>query len=122
MGTNSEIETIKLKAAMLTALEANECTVKMAAETVKISEGTHYRWCREDNTYNNAVGSIKDIRLRHTKEKLFEIAMKKIEEGNITVLNKMLSLAYKNFAEEIHNSNKYNDDPFEPMEEEGNEE
>lgn len=107
---------------MVTALEANEGNVKIAAETTKISERTHYRWCREDNTYRNIVGSIRDIRLRHTKEKLLEIAMKKIEEGNISTLNKMLGLFYRNFDEELRLSKKYNDDPFEPMEEEDEDE
>jgi endonuclease III-like uncharacterized protein len=118
MGTNSKHETIQLKAAMIAALQANEGNVKIAAEAINISEQTHYRWCREDNTYNNAVGSIRDIRIRHMKEKLLEIAMKKIEEGNITTLNKMLSLTFKNFHEEIRLSNFYNDDPYEVEEEE----
>jgi len=121
MGTNSKMETVKLKAAMLSAMEANEGSVKLAAEATKISKRTHYRWCREDNAYGNAAGSIKDIRLRHAKEKLLEIAMKKIDDGNTTILNKMLSLFYKNFDKELRSSNLYNDNPYEEREDEGDE-
>lgn len=111
MARNSKNETEKLKEAMLDALERFHGNVRNAAETAEVSERTHYRWCREDNAYNNAVGSLRDIRLRHAKDEILEIAMRKLEDGNITVLNKMLAIFYKNFHEELRLSNFYNDDP-----------
>ncbi len=68
MGTNSKDQTAKQKEAMLKALEAFHGNVRNAAKDAEVSERTHYRWCREDNNYKNAVGSIIDIRLRHAKE------------------------------------------------------
>ena len=109
--------TAEQKEAMLTALETYEGNIKKAATHIGITPRTHYRWCREDNSYNNAIGSLKDIRFRNAKEKLLETAMLKVEEGNIHVLNKMLDIFYKNFTEEYRLSNLYNDDPF--VEEEG---
>lgn len=110
----SKDQTAKLKEAMLNALEQHDGNIRVSAREAGISERTHYRWCREDNTYNNAVGSLVDIRIRHAKEMLLDAAMQKIGEGNIPVLNKMLDIFYKNFSDEIRKSNLYNEDPYEP--------
>jgi hypothetical protein len=114
MGTNSKEQTAIQKEAMLNALEAFDGNVKNAALDAKISERTHYRWCREDNNYNNAVGSLIDIRLRHAKEMILDKALLKIEAGDSAILNKMLTIFYKNFTDyEQRHYNNFNDNPWE---------
>ncbi len=110
---NSKDQTAKQKEAMLKSLEAFHGNVRNAAADAKVSERTHYRWCREDREYNNAIGSIIDIRLRHAKELLLEKAMVKIEEGDSAVLNKMLTIFYKDFDGELNYFNNFNDCPEE---------
>ncbi len=119
MRRNSKNETAKQKGVMLASLEAFHGNVKNAALDAKVSERTHYRWCREDNDYNNSVGSLLDIRHRHAKEELLEIAMRKIEAGDVRVLIKMLGIFYKNFVDEQNRLNTFNDNPWEPIDEDG---
>ena len=105
-------DTDKTKEAMLKALVANHGNVRAAASEASVSEQTHYRWCREDNNYNNAVGSLIDIRLRNAKEEVLTIAMQSIQKGNTAVLNKLLTIFYKDFTDnEERHYNNFNDYP-----------
>lgn len=112
-------DTEKSKEKMLKALLENHGNVRAAAHAANVSEQTHYRWCRQDNDYNNAVGSLIDIRLRNAKEEVLNIAMQAIQKGNPTVLNKLLTIFYKDFAgNEEYRYNDFNDCPSEEEEEE----
>ena len=97
----SEVETNIKKQAMLDALEANYGNITKAAKAAGIAIRTHYKWRKEDDAYDNLVLSIKDISYGKVRDKLMEEAFLRIKRGDSSVLNKMLSLFYKNLEQDM---------------------
>jgi hypothetical protein len=112
MNKNSLIVTAKQKQRMIIALEANFGNVTKAAKIAGITPRTHQRWVKEDGDYEDEVGSIKDLGLKGMKDNLIDLAMKKAQQGNIAVLNKMLGIFLKDMPEEMKDLNQYNKIPF----------
>lgn len=104
--------TVTQKEVMITALEANYGNVTKAAKLAQINPKTHYRWMKEDSNYEREAQSIKDLGFRNIKDDLIELGMKKAEQGDSVVLNKMLSIFLKDLPEEMKDLNRYNNVPF----------
>ena len=104
--------TEKQKQDMLHAIELTGGNIKQAASNIGITARIHYMWIKEDREYGENVERVRDICFRNAKEQLMVAAMKKIEEGNTAVLNKMLGIFYKNFPLELQQLSKYNNLPF----------
>jgi hypothetical protein len=58
------------------------------------------------------VESVKDICFRNAKDRLLSAAMKKIEKGETSVLNKMLGIFLKDLPDEMRLLRKHNDVPL----------
>ncbi|HTA28177.1 MAG TPA: phBC6A51 family helix-turn-helix protein [Bacteroidia bacterium] len=101
MSKNSAMETAMQKKAMIDALEANFGSVTKSAKEVKIDPRTHYRWLREDREYAELAEDMRDISFRKVKDTLFQKALTMIEKGDASVLNKMLTIYFKNVPEEM---------------------
>jgi hypothetical protein len=112
MSKNSPVETALQKKKMIDALEANFGSVTKAAKVAGITPRTHYRWVQEDREYGYQSESIKDICYKKIKDKLLETALKQIEKGDSTVLNKLLSIYFKHVPFEIQKVNMYNNVPI----------
>lgn len=106
MGKNSEMATAIQKKEMINALEACYGNVTAAAKMVGITPRTHYNWAHEDGEYCAHTERMKDICFRKIKDVLLAHALKKVESGNITVLNKLLSIYMKNLPEEIDKASR----------------
>ncbi len=101
MGTNSAVVVALQKKKMIDALEANFGSVTKAAKDVKITPRTHYRWLREDREYAEQTEDMRDIAFRKVKDTLFQKALTMIDKGDASVLNKMLTIYFKNVPEEM---------------------
>jgi len=112
MGKNSPAVTAALKVRMIKQLEANFGNVTAAAEAAKITPRTHYQWLKEDREYATQSESIKEICYKKIKDKLLEKAFKMIDEGNATVMNKMLAIYFKHVPDEMQKVNLYNNVPI----------
>jgi hypothetical protein len=103
MGKNNAQATAAYKKEMINALEANFGNVTAAAKTVGITPRMHYLWLKSDDEYAYAAENMKDLCFRRVKDNLLENALKKIESGDSSVLNKMLGIYFKNLPEEMNN-------------------
>ena len=112
MGNNTSIATDVQKEAMITALEENYGNVTAAAKAVKISPRTHYRWLKEDGQYADQAESIRDISYRKLRDKLVASALKKIDKGDSSVLNRMMGIYLKNTPEEMRRASTENNVPM----------
>ncbi len=101
MSKNSVEETALQKKKMIDALEANFGSVTKAAIEVKITPRTHYRWLKEDREYAEQTEDMRDISFRKIKDTLFQKALTMIDKGDASVLNKMLTIYFKNIPEEM---------------------
>jgi hypothetical protein len=105
-------KTAKQKEVMIKLLETNYGNIRKAAKLAGISTRTHYRWCKEDNDYDDRTCSMKDICYRNIKGDLIESAMRKVEKGDSAVLNKMLGLFLKDLPFEMQKLSTYNNVPM----------
>jgi|SRR6185312_6794750 len=112
MGTNSEAVTAIKKKEMINALENSFGNVTEAAKKVGITPRTHYTWLKEDDEYADAAENMKDISYRRVKDSLVEKALSKIENGDTTVLLKMLSIYLKKLPEEMERVARINNVPL----------
>jgi hypothetical protein len=101
MGKNSPVVTANLKKAMIDALEANFGNITAAAKAAKITPRTHYQWIKEDREYAEQTEDMRDISFRKVKDTLFQKALAMIEKGDASVLNKMLTIYFKNVPEDM---------------------
>ena len=86
---------------MLGALELNYGNVRKSAKMTKINILTHYRWLKEDHEYSDQAENIADIGFRNIKDDLLDLSMRIAEKGNVSVLNKLLGIYFKNVPEEM---------------------
>jgi len=68
------------KKAMISALEKSLGVVTSACKSVGISRETHYKWLREDESYNAAVEDLENVALDFAESQLH----KQISGGNPT--------------------------------------
>jgi hypothetical protein len=107
----TEEDIVKKKAVMLNAIEVCFGNISKAAKMAKITTRTHYRWLKEDRQYAVESEDVKDICFRNRKEQLLEIAFELAQKGNITVVNKLLSIYCKNLPEEMRMASYQNNVP-----------
>jgi len=118
MGRNTHQVTEVKKQAMIDALEANSGNITAAAAQAEIAVRTHYKWMKEDESYENEVVNIKDISFGKVKESLLEKALKLVDNGNTSVLNQLLRIYLKKLPEEIETTSTRNDNQKWDMREE----
>lgn len=100
------------KELMLKYLEVFSGNITEAAKKAGITSRTHYLWIKADPQYGDNVQNVRDICFRNSKEKLISFAMKRIEEGNTTVLNKMLGIYLKDLPDEMKSLNHHHHVPL----------
>jgi hypothetical protein len=97
---------------MIEALEANMGNITLAAKQAGISVRTHYYWQKEDNDYDNMLRSLKNICYEKVRDRLLDIALKKIDKGDSTVLNKLIGIYFKNVPQEMEDVSRVNRPPL----------
>ncbi len=112
MAKNTEMQTAAQKKEMINALEANFGNVTASTKVVGITPRTHYRWLKEDPEYASAAENMRDLCYRKVKDNLLEQALKKIGSGDTSVLNKMLSIYFKNLPDEMRSASSFNNVPI----------
>src|SRR5579862_3833440 len=90
MSKNEPHEILRLKSLMIDSLETNYGSIKNAAKAAGISQSTHFRWMKEDPDYERKANMSRDVGYRNLKDNLIEIALRKAEKGNTSVLNQMI--------------------------------
>jgi hypothetical protein len=104
--------TEKMKALMLSAIEASYGNIRNAAKLAKIDAATHYRWLKEDREYAVKSESMKDISFRNRKDSLMDMAFSMAEKGNTAIVNKLLGIYFKKLPEEIEKYSRHNNVPL----------
>ena len=97
----TEEDTNTQKIVMLHAIEACFGNITKAAKIAKITPRTHYRWLKEDPAYANESENLRDLGFRARKDQIIEIAFELAQKGNISVVNRLLSIFCKNTPEEM---------------------
>ncbi len=86
---------------MLTALRANFGRISKAAEAVNITRQTHYHWYRHDEEYRNSVDNIKYETYEEFEDMVLEAVIKKLNEGNASVINRCFNTVFSKWAENM---------------------
>lgn len=108
MGKNSEVATAAQKQKMIGAIEVHFGNITKAANMTGINARTHYRWMKEDQEYAEEAENMKDISFRKIKDKLLEKALDLIDKDDPAILNRMMSIYFKNIPQEMDRVSRYN--------------
>jgi hypothetical protein len=107
MSKSSPQVTFNRKEAMLRALQANFGRVSKAAQAAEITKQTHYNWYKNDEEYRNSVDNIKYECYEEFGDLVFNAVLKKLEEGNTSVINKCFFTLFAKWAEQMAMDNPY---------------
>jgi hypothetical protein len=107
MSKNFEFNKSLKQEAMLKALRELSCNVCKAAERIHITPQTHYNWYKSDEEYRDKVDYIKYEIYEGYKDLVFEAVVKKVREGNATVITRVFYTLFSKWAEQMERANPY---------------
>ena len=100
-GKSSPIGTMHRKERMLEALIAHHGIVTRAAKATGITPQTHYNWYKEDEEYQSEVEMLKYECYEEFKDIVMEAVLKKINEGNTSIIAMCYKSLFKTKPEQM---------------------
>jgi len=107
MSKSTELTTALKQETMLQALKISYGAVSKAAAMTQITSQTHYNWYKNDEEYRDRVDDIKYESFEEYKDIILEALLKKIKEGNATVINRSFQTFFGKWAEQMERVNPY---------------
>ncbi len=107
MSKSTFMQTFAKKEAMIKALQANYGRISKAADTAQITRQTHYNWYKEDEEYRRRVDNIKYEAFDAFGDLVFDVVIKKLNEGNTAVVNRCFQTMFGRWPEHMEMTNPY---------------
>jgi hypothetical protein len=107
MSKSTELTTTLKQETMLQALKISCGAVSKAAAMTQITPQTHYNWYKNDEEYRDRVDNIKYEFFEEMKDIVMEALLKKLKEGNTSVINRSFQTFFGKWAEQMDRANPY---------------